>query len=821
MKATTIFLSFMILAMGPASGDPGESGQNIAKGKKVALEPAPDYPHCTDAGDSTQITDGILTEGYFWTQKGTVGWSGVAHATITIDLERVEPISGVSYRTAAGVAGVSFPVSIWILLSDDGKTYYLAGDLVALAEGPQPPAEGYAVHRYASSKIESRGRWVKLIVAGGQYTFTDEIEVFRGPAELLEKPPSGKPVDDAGKFITEMMVTSCLRRRLSADLAAVTEAFQAARLDDPFRVVFRKMLDATALEIPKAEAGMGTTGKFSTVFPVNDLHREIFLLQADLWNRMGHKGLVVWQKDRWDPLSPTEPPRGGGAGIGVAMMQNETRGAAFNMSRARSLRMSPQVGAEPPPPTTVKLRIVGLPGGTNPRYVSVHEVLFTDTQSGTPVAAAMPLARQSDGFYLVDVPLGLTRQVWLSFNSGDLAPGDYTGIIVLAGEENDVPLRLKVYPLKFPEAPALHLGGWDYTDRDACYGVTPENRAAFIRHLRERFVDTPWAQSSVLARGKHDAEGNMTEPPDAREFEEWVRRWPGARNYYVFVSVGGEFAGFEMGSPPFKVAVSAWISWWVDKLRGRRIEPRQLGLLLVDEPRAAEQDKIIIEYARVLRAAQPEVVIWEDPIWGNPAKATPEMFELCHVLCPNLPMWLDGGKEFADFYLRQKQAGRKLWLYSCSGPGKLLDPYSYHRMQHWFCWKVGAEGSGFWAFGDTNGASSYNEYLTTVGSYTPAFIDEKSVTPGKHMEAIREGVEDYEYLRMLRDRIAELEAKGGSAAKGEAIERARKLLVSGPDRVTACMTSSRMTYWKEPKDRSIADKVRLEILEALMSLREE
>ena len=89
------------------------------------------------------------------------------------------------------------------------------------------------------------------------------------------------------------------------------------------------------------------------------------------------------------------------------------------------------------------------------------------------------------------------------------------------------------------------------------------------------------------------------------------------------------------------------------------------------------------------------------------------------------------------------------------------------------------------------------------------------------MEAIREGVEDYEYLRMLRDRIAALEAKGGSAAKGEAIERARKLLVSGPDGVTACMTSSRMTYWKEPKDRSIADKVRLEILEALMSLREE
>ena len=33
------------------------------------------------------------------------------------------------------------------------------------------------------------------------------------------------------------------------------------------------------------------------------------------------------------------------------------------------------------------------------------------------------------------------------------------------------------------------------------------------------------------------------------------------------------------------------------------------------------------------------------------------------------------------------------------------------------------------------------------------FLDARTVTDGKHMEAIREGTEDYEYLRMLRDRV--------------------------------------------------------------------
>lgn len=204
------------------------------------------------------------------------------------------------------------------------------------------------------------------------------------------------------------------------------------------------------------------------------------------------------------------------------------------------------------------------------------------------------------------------------------------------------------------------------------------------------------------------------------------------------------------------------------------------------------------------------------PVMRQPWKAPPELFALSDTLCPNLPMWIAGGQRFADFYVAQREAGRTLWFYSCSGPGKLLDPYAYHRMQHWFCWKYDAKGSCFWAFGDSNGASSWNEYLTHRGAYTPVFLDDHSVTPGKHMEAIREGMEDYEYLRMLRDRVTELEQEG---AEGELLDEARKLLTSAADRVTGCMTESPRIMWQTSKDRSVADTVRLEILEMLTRLK--
>ena len=154
-------VSFFTLAV--SRGTAGEV--NLALGKPYALSPAPNYEHCTDAGDATQLTDGQSTREHFWTQKGTVGWSGAPYVTITVDLGHVEPISGVRFTTAAGVAGVTWPSVIRILVSDDGKSYRDVGDLVAMdrrIHGRWP--EGYAIRRLESHELTTRGRYVQFLV---------------------------------------------------------------------------------------------------------------------------------------------------------------------------------------------------------------------------------------------------------------------------------------------------------------------------------------------------------------------------------------------------------------------------------------------------------------------------------------------------------------------------------------------------------------------------------------------------------------------------------------------------------------------------------
>jgi hypothetical protein len=55
--------AFTLLLATVAFGAPGM--ENLALRKPYTLEPSPNYAHCTDPGDATQLTDGQYTDGYF------------------------------------------------------------------------------------------------------------------------------------------------------------------------------------------------------------------------------------------------------------------------------------------------------------------------------------------------------------------------------------------------------------------------------------------------------------------------------------------------------------------------------------------------------------------------------------------------------------------------------------------------------------------------------------------------------------------------------------------------------------------------------------
>jgi len=787
--------------------------KNLARGLPYTMSPRPNYSYCTDPDDGTQLTDGVRTEGYFWTQKTTVGWGGGAPAFVTVDLGQVHPIGGASFRTAAGVAGVEWPASLCVFTSDDGKQWFAAGDLVELSETGAPPLMGkHATHVFRTGKLRTRGRFVQLAcVPTGPYLFVDEIEVYEGDAALLQEPRRGDAVANVPQFMDTLQLARLLKAQLRRDLAAARDDIASPGLPAEKRAE----LTTAAQKLEQRIAAMPLVAPegFRAVLPMTDLERDLFRLQAAVWRAQGKPLLRIWKSHRWDPLDPSGEPANDARPpeLHVALMSHEWRADAINLTNASESNRQ------------VRVWVDGIPGGTNPDYVTVHEVLHVGTRHFVAVAAALPLARRDGDAWAVTVPAGMTRQVWFSFHPTDVAPGTYGGRVLLddgSGRRLPVPLTLRIAPLRFPHETTLRLGGWSYTNEERMYGVTPRNREALVKLLREHHVNAPWATRSALPDGKYDGEGTMIATPDTANFDAWVKLWPGARQYMVFVGVGdygsvrGAFAGSEAGTPLFAKKVGAWTRFWADHLRKTGLKPGQLGLLLVDEPNRKEQYDATVAWTKAIKAAEPKVLVWVDAM-PQELDTCREMLAAVDVLVPNRAAWVEKDDAYRKLFLDQRAAGRQLGFYSCSGPARCFDPYSYYLLQQWHVFAIGGRWAGFWAFGDNGAVSCWNEYVAKGnGPYCPLYLDEASVTTAKYLEAVREGVQDYEYLVMLRDRIGELERTRPDHPR---LAEAKKLLATAPDRVLKAEGATEFR-WDAARDRTLADCVRVEILDMLTAL---
>ena len=151
-------------------------------------------------------------------------------------------------------------------------------------------------------------------------------------------------------------------------------------------------------------------------------------------------------------------------------------------------------------------------------------------------------------------------------------------------------------------------------------------------------------------------------------------------------------------------------------------------------------------------------------------------------------------------------------FYVCSQNPAEAGSIPYYRLQEWECWKIsgGAPDSwtGFWSYCDNRGAWPWNQLPGSKDrNWCPAYVRPDGADDGKHWLAIFEGVNDYEYLLLLKSRIAELREAGRS---GKALDDAQVLLDTLPDEVIRAV--------RERKDLSACDAGRIRVLDALESL---
>lgn len=188
-----LWLAFMSVAMADDGAAARPQAENLALGKSVLFDTIPNDRSAADPDDVLQLVDGKLSPATpMWMDKSAVGWALVDPTVFTIDLGVTQPIRGVALHMGAGQAGVNWPTSIQIYVSDDGRRYSHLGNLMELVV-TRPPATGYASFWLVADALQTHGRFVKFVcspinLGNGAYIMLDEVEVYRGEAAWLDRP---------------------------------------------------------------------------------------------------------------------------------------------------------------------------------------------------------------------------------------------------------------------------------------------------------------------------------------------------------------------------------------------------------------------------------------------------------------------------------------------------------------------------------------------------------------------------------------------------------------------------------------------------------
>ncbi len=586
-------------------------------------------------------------------------------------------------------------------------------------------------------------------------------------------------------------------KRMTMDLLAIEKLLNNQKEPTKSKAL------ATTSKLKESISYTPGDGELKAILPLSETHEKILAINAQVLRAQGFSEPFTWKNTRWASLTLTAiPPKDKMPPLTVDMIRNEVRSDTFNITNPTDNPIQYIISAN------------GLPKEAN---LELCEIIVTDTKQGVAIGDAI---RKSESSTLeITVPAGCTRQIWLRFNRPTAKAGKYSGTITAKpsgkGKALTATVNLNIHAFDFPKRPTIHVGGWDYTNGEGNYYKSKGNLKDNLAIMRDLYTDSPWGTPAVIPKGPtFDKDGHLTNAAalDFTNWDEWTKRWDDARNYCVFWSCSKHFSGMLMGTQKFNTALGEFMLAWTAHIKAQGKSPEQLVILLYDEPRSHADDEIIIAWAKAIKAVNSGALLFEDPLYSDPTKGLPEMFSSVDILCPNS---CHRTQKMKDFYIKQRNDGRTLWLYSCSGPAKLHDPIMYHRAQCWYAYEIGAVGTFFWAFGCGGGiGDSWASYTQPGTEYSPYFVSKTSTMHSKHSEALREGVQDYEYFIMLQNRIDELRKQGKTTVADKAQAEfdtffkdiIAKLAKNGGD-------------WHVAKDYDILDTARLKILALLEGLK--
>jgi len=491
---------------------------------------------------------------------------------------------------------------------------------------------------------------------------------------------------------------------------------------------------------------------------------------------------------------------------GAAFSDKATLSAAGGEGEAVQLVLAPLVGSLSDVRIELPDRLDGPGGGIPGSALELHEVGYVRCEKPAYTRPAQvdwwPDALLP--YSPVSVPRRQVRPLWLTvWVPQGAAAGTYRGTVHFRPRREhalSLELELRVYDFSLPPRPACRtsfgLSSGPVAEYYLGKGATlpPEAFRAFCGELLRHRV-SPYLACEYKPQGEA-----LAEPP----FEPWESNIESCMDRGLSSMLLSIMPATPDHGPDYDEAYKESFAAEHRPLYSRL---RQRGwldtafLCAWDEPNPSAYPGVLAGH-RLIKDTCPDLHILQTV---NQDREPEELVGRVDIWCPITSLWNP------DFYHARQAAGEEVWWYVCCGPHP---PYATffidedaidHRLLFWQTWQQKVQGVLFWQ--TTWWAGNMTEGGTTAPADPRRWVqpsygtfkvngDGHLLYPGADMSPlgsqrlalIRDGLEDYDYLSILRQRVQE--------GKGSAEDRAaaEKLLQVGSD-----ISKGLTVYTKDPQ----------------------
>ncbi len=411
------------------------------------------------------------------------------------------------------------------------------------------------------------------------------------------------------------------------------------------------------------------------------------------------------------------------------------------------------------------------------------------------IPAAHPLSGQplAGGRYTAmpfDLPAGQTHGFYVDLYVPPQTPaGTYRGTYRLIGAGSarvEIPVTVEVWDFALPETPTVQTALGSPADRMRSYyqrrsgtkkGLAPADWSAVEAQCaallsEHRINATP---PRDLVRPVEQADGSFRIPSEKiTALRQFVDR-------YHVNAIQTPHPSSVVRDPVAQAdRLRAWLAAW--DAAAKELDRPQVVFYtyLKDEPNDAEAYRYVQTWGRAIRQARSALKVlvveqtWtQDPAWGD-------LYGAVDIWCPLFCLHKQ------DSAAKRLALGETVWTYTALCQGKEPTPWwqidfplLHYRVPLWMAWNDQMRGILYWGgmsywdqtedpwtdpktYGRRRGAKGpvYNGEGTLVYPARP--VGYEGIVPSLRLKALRDGIEDYEYLAILQRAGLSAEAKNVS-----------------------------------------------------------